>query len=131
MGCDCTNDYQGEVAASGPSFPFYRDAYGGTLDAEGYAEALPAALRCVRQICGGVDASGITDGTDLLAWGRAVCAAAEAFAEFGEGRVGGYAIGDFKVTNYMKRGTTGLEVARSAALAELAGTGLAFSGAGR
>jgi hypothetical protein len=31
----------------------------------------------------------------------------------------------------MERGTTGLEVARSAALGELAGTGLAFSGAGR
>jgi hypothetical protein len=60
-----------------------------------------------------------------------VCVACDAFAEFGEGRVGGYSIGDFKVTNYMERCTTGLEVARDAALGELAGTGLAFSGAGR
>ena len=45
--------------------------------------------------------------------------------------MGGYAIGDFKVTNYMEKGTTGLEVARAAALSELRGTGLAFSGAGR
>lgn len=45
--------------------------------------------------------------------------------------MGGYAIGDFRVTNYMEKGTTGLEVARAAALSELAGTGLAFSGAGR
>jgi hypothetical protein len=111
MACECSDSYEGEVAASGLSFPFYRDAYGGTLDAESYAEALPAALRCVRQLCGGVDAIAIDDGTDLLAWGRAVCAAAEVFAEFGEGRLGGYSISDFKVTNYMERGTTGLEVA--------------------
>jgi hypothetical protein len=119
------------VAAGAPAFGFYRDSYGGTLDAEGYAEALPAATRCVRALCGGLGPDGIADAADLLAWARAVCAAAEAFAEFGEGRVGGYSIGDFKVTNYMEKGTTGLEVARSAALAELAGTGLAFSGAGR
>lgn len=68
------------------------------------------------------------DTTDVAAWRRACCAAADAFAEFGEGRVGGYQIGDFKVTNYMERGSTGCEVA---AEAELAGTGLAFSGAGR
>ncbi|MGI6535103.1 MAG: hypothetical protein ACOX12_01600 [Eggerthellaceae bacterium] len=60
-----------------------------------------------------------------------MCAACEAFAEFGEGRVGGYSVGDFRVTNYMEKGTTGLEVARAAALSELSGTGLAFSGAGR
>lgn len=122
---------EGALAAAGaPSFAFYRDTYGGTLDAEGYAEALPAATRCVRELCGGVGPEGL-DGLDLLAWGRACCAACEAFAEFGEGHVGGYAIGDFRVTNYMERGTTGLEVARQAALSELAGTGLAFSGAGR
>lgn len=118
------------MEADVPSFGFYRDTYGGTLDAESYAEAMPAALRLLRELCGGVGAEEL-DGPDLLAWGRAVCAACEAFAEFGEGRVGGYAIGDFKVTNYMERGTTGLEVARQAALSELAGTGLAFSGAGR
>ena len=92
---------------------------------------MPAALRLLRELCGGVGPGGIADDLDLLAWGRAVCAAAEACAEFGEERVGGYAIGGFKVTNYMERGTTGLEVARQAALSELAGTGLAFAEAGR
>ncbi len=119
------------VAVGGPSYPFYRDSYGGTLTAEAFAEALPAALRCVRELCGGLSADWIEDVGDIVRWGRAVCAGCDAFAEFGEGRVGGYAIGDFKVTNYMEKGTTGLEVARQAALAELAGTGLAFSGAGR
>jgi hypothetical protein len=130
MGCSCDITSEGGVAATGPSFAFYRDHYGGSLDVESYAEAMPAALRLLREICGGVGAAELDD-TDLLAWGRACCAACEAFAEFGEGRVGGYAIGDFRVTNYMERGTTGLEVARQAALSELAGTGLAFAGAGR
>lgn len=130
MGCSCDDIREGGVAAAGSSFAFYRDHYGGRLDAESYTEAMPAALRLLRELCGGVGADDI-DGTDLLAWGRACCAACEAFAEFGEGRVGGYAIGDFKVTNYMERGTTGLEVARQAALSELAGTGLAFAGTGR
>ena len=122
----------GDVGPDGPAFAFYRDAYGGALEAPAYAEALPAALRCVRGLCGGMGPEGLCgDGEALLAWGRACCAAADAFAEFGEGRVGGYAIGDFRVTNYMERGTTGLEVATEAALLELAGTGLAFSGAGR
>lgn len=120
----------GALRAGAPSFSSYRDAYGGTLTAEAYAEALPAAVRCVRELTGGVGPAGLAPG-DAEAWGRACCAAADAFAEFGEGRVGGYSIGDFKVTNYMERGTTGLEVARAAALAELAGTGLAFTGAGR
>ena len=29
---------------------------------------------------------------------------ADAFAEFGEGRVGGVAVGNFKLTNYMEKG---------------------------
>ncbi len=119
------------IGPTGPSFLFYRDCYGGSLDAASYAEALPAARRRVRELCGGAAPEDGWDATDLLAWGRACCAAAEAFAEFGEGRVGGYAVGDFKVTNYMEKGTTGREVATEAALSELAGTGLAFSGAGR
>lgn len=116
-------------AGAAPSFAFYRDSYGGSLDAASFSEAMPAAERCVRKLCGGDPADGL-GAADLVAWARACCAAADAFGEFGEGRVGGYAIGDFKVTNYMEKGTTGLEVAR-AALSELAGTGLAFTGVGR
>ena len=130
MGFPQASGVAGGAAAAGPSFTFYRDSYGGSLDAASFSEAMPAALRCVRELCGGA-ADDDLDTVDLEAWARACCAAAEAFAEFGEGRVGGYAIGDFRVTNYMEKGTTGLEVARAAALSELAGTGLAFSGAGR
>ena len=57
-----------------------------------------------------------------------MCAAADAYAEYGEGRVGGFSIGSFSVTNYRDEGTTGSEVAREAALAELSFTGLVFAG---
>lgn len=115
-------------AAASVPYLFYRDEYGGALGADEYAEALPAAMRCVRALCG-LEGPGEFWGEDAVrAWKRAVCAAAEAFAEFGEGRVGGYAIGDFKVTNYLEKGTTGREVAVAAAADELAATGLLFSG---
>ena len=122
-----------EEAGSGrfdaePSYQDYQDLYGGTMAADAFAEAKPAALRCARSLCGGAEPDHFWSARDTLAWQRAVCAAAEAFSEFGEGRVGGFEVGDFKVTNYMEKGTTGREVATAAALEELAATGLAFSG---
>jgi hypothetical protein len=109
-------------------YQWYLDSYGGALGAEGFHEALPAALRLMRGITGGAWPEAGWGYADTCTWRRACCAAADAFAEFGEGRVGGYAIGDFKVTNYMEKGTTGREVALEAALAELTGTGLSFCG---
>lgn len=122
------------AAGCGPtpvSYDFYQDGYGGTLTAEALAEALPAAVRCVGALTGfrALDEGWCDELAD--AWRSAVCAAADAFAEYGEGRVGGFSIGSFSVTNYRDEGTTGAEVAREAALAELAGTGLAFSGVRR
>ena len=52
----------------------------------------------------------------------------DAFAEFGEGQVGGFSLGDFKVTHYEDEGTTGEEIATADALKELVGTALAFAG---
>ena len=119
------------AAGCGPapvSYEFYQDGYGGALPAEAFAEALPAAVRCVGALTGARDVREEWDGDRAEAWRRAVCAAADAFAEYGEGRVGGFSIGSFSVTNYRDDGTTGAEVARGAALAELAGTGLCWSG---
>ncbi|MEE1372172.1 MAG: hypothetical protein U0J93_02180 [Parolsenella sp.] len=83
--------------ADAVTYEWYLDAYGGQLSAEEFAGALPAALRCVRGVVGGVDASGLED--DLLnAWRRAVCAAADVLADVGEGQVGGFEVGDYKVT---------------------------------
>ena len=122
------------AAGRGPapvSYGFYLDGYGGALSAEAFAEALPAAVRCVGALTGARDAREEWDDDQVEAWRRAVCAAADAFAEYGEGRVGGFSIGSFSVTNYRDEGTTGSVVAREAALAELAGTGLCFSGVRR
>ncbi|WP_302011182.1 hypothetical protein [Collinsella tanakaei] len=122
------------AAGCGPapvSYDFYLDGYGGALSAEALAEALPAALRCVGALTGARDVRDEWDGDVADAWRRAVCAAADAFAEYGEGRVGGFSVGSFSVTDYRDEGTTGSEVSREAALAELAGTGLCFSGVRR
>lgn len=108
---------------------FYREAYGGELDAEAFAAAAPAAARLMRRLTRYGEPSADWPAADAACWNMAFCAAADAFAEFGEGRIGGVEVGSFKVTNYMEKGTTGLEVAMDAALAELAGTGLAFCGA--
>ena len=120
-----------EASPAPVPYAFYQDAYGGALAADSFAEALPAALRCVCGLTGRREPDPCWDGGDADAWRRAACAAADAFAEYGEGRVGGFSIGSFSVTNYRDEGTTGTEVAREAALAELAGTGLTFSGVRR
>ncbi len=123
-----SSQHQPASQLSIPNYSFYRDFYGGELSAEGFAEALPAAVRLMRGLTTFDRVGSGWDAFDAEAWLRGCCAAVDAFAEFGEGRVGGYAVGDFKVTNYMEKGTTGREVALEAALAELAGTGLAFGG---
>lgn len=109
-------------------YAFYRDGYGGSLCEEAFIEASVPAARLVRWLC----ADALPRGeAEELAFRRAVCAAADAYAEWGEGQVGGVAIGSFKLTHYDNRGTTGDELAASAALRELSGTGLAFCGAAR
>ena len=110
-----------ETSPAPVSYGFYQDAYGGRF----------RALRCVGGLTGRREPDPGWDEGDADAWRRAVCAAADAFAEYGEGCVGGFSIGSFSVTNYRDDGTTGAEVARGAALAELAGTGLCFAGVRR
>lgn len=85
--------------------------------------SLPTAEAHVKWLCAvkGVCATS-------TAYKRAVCAACEAFAEFGAGEVGGYTIGSFTVRNYENKGTTGEELATAAALRELGLSGMAFCG---
>ena len=77
------------------TYQFYKDVYGGGLSEAAFGLALPAASRHVRWLVGGAEPSE----DELEAYRRAVCAAADAFAEFGEGQVGGFSLGDFKVTH--------------------------------
>ena len=119
------------AAGCGPApvpYGFYQDGYGGALSAADFSEVMPAAVRMVGSLTGAREVQVGWDDDQADAWRRAVCAAADAFAEYGEGRVGGFSIGSFSVTNYRDDGTTGAEVAREAALSELAGTGLCWSG---
>lgn len=43
MGFPQASGVTGGAAAAGPSFAFYRDAYGGSLDAASFSDAMPAA----------------------------------------------------------------------------------------
>lgn len=79
----------------------------------------------MRWVVGGAESG---DG-ELESYQRAVCAAVDVFADFGEGQVGGFALGDFKVIHYEDEDTTGEEIATADALRGLVGTSLAFSGA--
>lgn len=110
--------------AASVTYEFYSETYGGGLSEAAFGTSLPAALAHVRWLCGGRCPSRC----EVVAYKRAVCAAVDAFAEFGQGQVGGFALGDFKVTHYEDEGTTGDEIATQAAMKELVGTSLLFSG---
>ena len=110
--------------AAAVTYGFYSETYGGGLSEAAFGASLPAATRHVRWLVGGREPAV----WELEAYQRAVCAAVDAFAEFGEGQVGGFALGDFKVTHYEDEGTTGDELATAAATKELVGTSLLFSG---
>lgn len=104
-------------------FAYYSEQYGGGLTEAAFGASLPLAEAHVKWLCAASDYC-----PNATAFKRAVCAAADAFAEYGAGEVGGYSIGSFTVRNYENKGTTGEELATQAALRELAGTGYAFCG---
>ncbi|MBD9245396.1 MAG: hypothetical protein EGQ66_06235 [Coriobacteriaceae bacterium] len=106
------------------TYEFYSQVYGGGLSEAAFGLALPAATRHVRWLVGGAESG---DG-ELESYQWAVCAAVDVFADFGEGQVGGFALGGFKVIYYEDEGTIGEEIATADALRELVGTSLAFSG---
>ena len=110
--------------AAAVTYEFYSQTYGGGLSESAFGLSLPAASRHVRWLVGGA----VPSDDELESYQRAVCAAVDAFAEFGEGQVGGFSLGDFKVTHYEDEGTTGEEIATQEALKELVGTSLAFGG---
>ncbi len=95
--------------ASSVTYEFYQDTYGSGLSEAAFAASLPMADSHVKWLCAvkGTD-------TDSETFMRAVCAALEAFAEYGVGEVGGYTIGEFSVKNYASQRTTGEELATAA-----------------
>lgn len=107
-------------------FDYYSGTYGGGLPEAAFAANAALAESHVRWLCA---LRGADDSSE--AFRRAVCAACDAFAEYGAGEVGGYAIGEFSVKNYASQQTSGEELATQAALRELGLSGMAFAGAGR
>ena len=112
--------------AASVTYEFYTDTYGGALSEDAFDGCVAMAESHVAWLCAvkGADETSET-------FQRAVCAAVDAFCEYGAGEVGGYSIGDFTVRNYENKGTTGEELATQAALRELGLSGMAFAGVGR
>ena len=106
------------------TYKYYSETYGGGLDEAAFGDSVLVAERHVKWLCANkrICASSV-------AFKRAVCAACDAFAEFGAGQIGGLALGDFKVSRYADdSGVTGEDMATDAALKELVCTGYAFAG---
>ena len=109
--------------ASTVTYEFYSQTYGGGLSEAVFAASLPIADSHVKWLCA---VKGAT--TTCNVFKRAVCAAVDAFAEYGAGEVGGFQIGEFSVKNYAGQQTTDEELATAAALRELGLSGMSFTG---
>lgn len=107
------------------TYEFYTEKFGGELSEEVFAANLPLAEAHAVWVCWPHEPHTCDE---RRAWMRAVCRCVEVFAEYGTGSVGGFAIGEYKVTNYENKGTTGTELATEAVARELAGTKLLFCG---
>ena len=106
------------------TYAYYTDTFGGGLSEAAFNGSVGHAESHVKWLCA-VNGACPTS----TAYKRAVCAACEAFAEFGMGQVGGMTLGDFKVSRFADdAAVTGEDLATQAALKELAGTGYAFCG---
>ena len=105
-------------------YAFYANDWGGTLGEAFFDEQLPVALSHLRWLCAGREPAEQHE----RAYRRALCAAVDAFAEHGSGEVGGYALGDYRVTNYQDRSPVGADLATLAALKELFDSGMTFAG---
>ena len=106
-------------------YKFYTQVYGGTLTKSAFEASLPTAEQHVAWLCD----HKCPGRCEQTAYRRAICAALEVFAEYGQGQVGGFTLGNFRMTSYEGRGTaTGDALASQAALRELSATPLAFAG---
>ena len=103
------------------TYAYYEQTYGGSLPQAAFDACVNVAEAHVRWLCAAGDYC-----PNSNAFKRAVCAATEAFAEFGSGEVGGYSIGQFSVKNYENADNE--RVATRAAIKELVGTPHIFCG---
>lgn len=105
-------------------YTYYSETYGGGLSEAAFNDSIVLAESHVKWLC-----SGNAVQEDCVAYKRAVCAACDAFAEFGSGETNGFKLGDFEVRRYaVDDAAIGEDMAMRAALRELADTGMAFCG---
>ena len=106
-------------------YAFYSGPYGGGLAEDAFAASLGPAVRHVAWLCGGRRPKRC----EWDEYRRAVCAVVDVFAQYGQGQIAGFQIGEFRMNSYAGHGTTtGSELATVAAAQELAGTSLLFTG---
>ena len=108
-----------------PDYAFYHSVYGGELTEEGFAASCIGATRLVRRLVGGKCLKGACEKAAVK---RAVCAAVDALAEYGDGVAGGFSIGNFRMNSDLGNARSGTDMATEAALLELDGMGLSFTG---
>ena len=106
-------------------YDYYRKSYGGLLPEAAFITVLPEAVRHVEWFCGGQQPSC----SERVPYKRAICAVCEVFAHYGRGQIGGFSIGDFRMTQYEgKSAITGTDMANMAVEMELCSTSLIFCG---
>lgn len=118
------------MAAPVVAFDFYSERYGGQLDKEGFAKALPHALAAVRRR---IWPNGPE--RDEEAWARAVCAACDVDAAHGftggAGSLASVTTGTVSMSFGGAGGSSAYDADMGAAIdGELVGTGLLFAGIG-
>lgn len=104
-------------------YAFYADAYGGTLS-EGAPVCLSRATSHVRWLTGYREPFGACE---IRRYRRAVCAAVEAFANYGDGAIG-FTLGSFKSAVRAGVSFSAENKATEAALRELGDSGMGFAG---
>lgn len=105
-------------------FSFYRDVYGGSLSDAAFLDVLPKAHKHVCWLIGYTYPSGACE---IKQFKRAVCAAVDVFADFGDGAIG-FTLGSFKTAVREGVAFSAESKATEAALKELGMSGLTFCG---
>ncbi|NHM14447.1 hypothetical protein [Xiamenia xianingshaonis] len=105
-------------------YAFYTDTYKGGLSEAAFYDCLPRALRHVRWLTGYREPIGCVE---KERYQRAICAAVDAFADFGDGGIG-FTLGSFKTNVRDGVAFSAEDKATQAALGELGDLSMAFCG---
>lgn len=111
----------GEVVAD---YEFYSDVFGGTLSEAAFYDCLPKSLKHVQWLTNYREPFGACE---IRKYKRAICAAVEAFSDYGDGAIG-FTLGNFKTNVRDGVSFSAEDRATEAALRELGQSNLGFCG---